>query len=310
MLRLTGTFLDEITHDIPSQNWGREEWRREFALYRAIGIDTVVIIRAGYQDKCIFPAKSVAGLLPVYEDLARLFLDLAEEFGLTLFWGTFDSGSHWYRGSWWKEVDLNRAFLDEVVERYGDSPAFGGWYLCHETSRNDMHIIDLFREIGGHCRGLKDVPVLISPFPQGSKQFAGGDVFSLEESLDHWERIFAETADVVDICAFQDGQIQYRELPEFLAGVKALGDRHGVTIWSNVETFDRDMPIKFPPADWRYLRLKMEEASKTAEKIVTFEFAHFMSPYSMWRSARNLFRRYCEAHGIGFDAVVEREALS
>lgn len=304
MLRLTGTFLDEITHDIPSQNWGEAEWRREFALYRAIGIDTVVIIRSGYQNKCIFPAKSVPGLLPVYEDLGKLFLDLAEEYGLTLFWGTFDSGTHWLRRSWWKEVDLNKAFLDEVVERYGDSPAFGGWYLCHETSRNDVHIIELFNEIGRHCKQLKDVPVLISPFPQGSKQFSGSDVFTLEESLDHWSRIFEATQGAVDICAFQDGQIQYSELPEFLAGVKAIGDKHGVTVWSNVETFDRDMPIKFPPADWRYLRLKMEEASKTVEKIITFEFAHFMSPYSSYPSARNLFKRYCEAVGIDADAVI------
>jgi hypothetical protein len=26
MLRITGTFIDEITHDIPPQNWGRREW--------------------------------------------------------------------------------------------------------------------------------------------------------------------------------------------------------------------------------------------------------------------------------------------
>ena len=32
MLPITGTFLDEITHDIPSQNWGPEERRREYAL--------------------------------------------------------------------------------------------------------------------------------------------------------------------------------------------------------------------------------------------------------------------------------------
>ena len=31
--RITGTFLDEITHDIPSQNWGTAQWRREFELY-------------------------------------------------------------------------------------------------------------------------------------------------------------------------------------------------------------------------------------------------------------------------------------
>ena len=46
-MRITGTFLDEITHDIPSNNWGREEWARDFRVMKAIGIDTVVLIRAG-----------------------------------------------------------------------------------------------------------------------------------------------------------------------------------------------------------------------------------------------------------------------
>lgn len=298
MLKITGTFLDEITHDIPSQNWGPKNWRKEFELYKKIGIDTVIIIRAGYQNKCIFQAKSVPGLLPVYDDLARMFLDLAEEFGIGLYFGTFDSGTYWIRRSYWKEVDLNKAFIDEVVERYGDSPAFKGWYLCHETSKNDVHIIELFNQIGRHCKAAKDVPVLISPFPQGTKQFDTSNAFTLEESFDHWNRIFEACQGAFDICAFQDGQIQYNELPAFLSGIKDLGQRYGVTIWSNVETFDRDMPIKFPPADWRYLRLKMEAASTTSEKLITFEFPHFMSPNSVWPSAHNLFDRYCEHHGI------------
>ncbi|PWM87472.1 MAG: hypothetical protein DBX90_01925, partial [Lentisphaerae bacterium] len=41
-MRITGTFLDEISYDIPHQNWGRREWRRDFLNMRAIGIDTVI----------------------------------------------------------------------------------------------------------------------------------------------------------------------------------------------------------------------------------------------------------------------------
>jgi hypothetical protein len=292
--RLTGTFLDEITHDIPSQNWGAKQWRKEFELYKQIGIDTVIIIRAGYQNKCIFQAKSIPGLLPVYEDLGELFLSLADEIGLNVYWGTYDSGHHWIRRSWWKEVDVNKAFVDEVVERYGHHESFKGWYLCHETSRNDAHIIELFNHIGRHCKAAKDIPVLISPFPQGAKQFSGGAVMSLDESFDHWERIYSETQGAFDICAFQDGQIHYQELPRFLEGIADLGKRYGVTIWSNLETFDRDMPIKFPPADWRYLRFKLEAAAGVVDKIITFEFPHFMSPNSCWPSAHNLFDRYAE----------------
>lgn len=293
-MRITGTFLDEITHDIPSQNWGPKEWRREFELYQRIGIDTVIVIRAGYRNKCIFPAKSIPELLPVYEDLGQLFFELAEEYGQKVYFGTYDSGYHWMRRTWWKEVDLNKAFVDEVVERYGASPAFGGWYLCHETGRNDAHIIELFNGIGRHCKQALDRPVLISPYPQGAKQFSAGDAFTLEESFDHWERIFAATKGAFDICAFQDGQVHYQELPRFLAGIGDLGRKHGVTIWSNLETFDRDMPIKFPPADWRHLRFKLETAAEVAEKIITFEFPHFMSPHSCYLSAQNLYRRYAE----------------
>lgn len=234
-----------------------------------------------------------------------MFFDLAEESGIGLWFGTFDSGRHWVRRSWWNEVDLNKAFLDEVGSKYGHKKSFAGWYLCHETSRNDSHIIELFNGIGRHCKEVKNLPVLISPFPQGSKQFSAGDSFTLEESLDHWERIFYETSGSFDICAFQDGQIQYKELPEFHSGIHALGKKHGVTIWSNVESFDRDMPIKFPPADWRYLRLKMEMASEKAEKLITFEFPHFVSPFSCYPSAHNLFRRYCEAVGIDADQALD-----
>jgi len=298
--RITGTFLDEITHDIPSQNWSRAEWRREFQLYRQMGIDTVIIIRAGYRNRCIFQSRSLPDLLPVYEDLGAMFFELAEEAGLSVFFGLYDSGHHWIRRTWWKEVDLNKAFIDEVVERYGSSPAFKGWYMCHETGKNDAHIIEIFNALGRHCKEAKDLPVLISPYPQGSKQL-GEAAFTLAESFDHWDRIFSETRGAFDICAFQDGQVHYQELPAFVSGIAELGKRHGVTIWSNLESFDRDMPIKFPPADWRNLRFKMESAAEVAEKIITFEFPHFMSPYSCYPSAHNLFRRYCEYVGVDVD---------
>ncbi|MBX3120137.1 MAG: DUF4434 domain-containing protein [Fimbriimonadaceae bacterium] len=295
--RITGTFLDEITHDIPSQNWGSKEWRREFELYSKIGIDTVIIIRAGYQNKCIFPSKTLPDLLPIYDDIGETFYSLADEFGLSVYFGTYDSGFHWMRRTWWKEVEVNKPFLEEAVERYGHHPSFKGWYLSHETGKNDAHIIELFNHIGRFCKELKDVPVLISPYPQGAKQLHE-NAFTLEESFDHWDRIFADTRGAFDICAFQDGQVHYQELPHFIKGIGELGRKYGATIWSNLESFDRDMPIKFPPADWRYLRFKMETAAQIAEKIITFEFPHFMSPHSCYPAAHNLFDRYAEYAGI------------
>lgn len=295
--RITGTFLDEITHDIPSQNWGEADWRNEFELYTRIGIDTVIIIRAGYQNKCIFQAKCLPDLLKIYDDIGEMFYSLADEYGLKAFFGTYDSGFHWMRQTWWKEVEINKLFLEEAIERYGHHKSFAGWYLSHETGRNESHIIELFNGIGKFCKQLRDLPVLISPYPQGAKQL-GSNSLTLEESFDHWNLIFGETRGAFDICAFQDGQVHYQELPHFIQGIGELGNKHGVTIWSNLETFDRDMPIKFPPADWRYLRMKLESAAPVAEKIITFEFPHFVSPHSCYLGAHKLFERYSEFAGL------------
>jgi hypothetical protein len=44
--------------------------------------------------------------------------------------------------------------------------------------------------------------------------------------------------------------------------------------------------------------MKMEEAGRHAEKLISFELPHFMSPNSCWPSARCLWDRYAEHHGI------------
>ena len=183
-----------------------------------------------------------------------------------------------------------------MVTRYGHHASFKGWYLCHETSKNDAHIIELFNGIGRFCKSAKDLPVLISPFPQGAKQ-GGGGIMGLEDTFDHWNRIFAATQGAFDICAFQDGQVHYQELPKFLDGIVNLGKTHDVKIWSNLESFDRDMPNKVPPADGRYLRFKLESAAAVVDKVITFEFPHFMSPNSCYPAAHNLFARYSDFAG-------------
>ena len=96
-MKITGTFLDEITHDIPSNNWGRADWAREFQIMKGIGIDTVILIRAGCGRIATYPSQVLqreVDIYPVYEDLVDRFLTLAEENGMTFFFGTYDSVSH------------------------------------------------------------------------------------------------------------------------------------------------------------------------------------------------------------------------
>ncbi len=99
----------------------------------------------------------------------------------------------------------------------------------------------------------------------------------------------------VDIIAFQDGHVDIHELPAYLEINKNLANRYGLRCWTNSETFDRDMPIKFLPIKWEKLLLKLQAAAQVGvEKGITFEFSHFLSPNSCYLQAGNSFNRYRE----------------
>lgn len=300
-MKLTGTFLDEITHDIPSQNWGRDEWAADFAAMRDIGIDTVIIIRAGYREHAIFNSSVLREhrpMLPVRENLAQLFLDLADANGMKLFWGIYDPGDWAVNAE--HALAINRAFMKEAHELFGDHPAFGGWYITFELSRNHPQQVELVQAAGRHAKLLApDLPTLISPYIAGVKAPPGERSIPRQQHEEEWRDIFSRIRDCIDIVAFQDGHVHYLELPRYLTANIRLARESGMMCWSNIETFDRDMPIKFPPIDWRKLEFKMDAAREAGmDKLITFEFSHFMSPNSMWPSARALFRRYCERFGL------------
>lgn len=297
-MRITGTFLDEITHDIPSNNWGRAEWAEDFRIMRSVGIDTTIMIRAGWGRQAACPSRVLereVDIFPVYQDLAAMFLDLAAENEMSFFFGTFDSATRPAR-QWTleQEVDLGRAFIDEVWEKYGSHKAFQGWYLTFEIGRMEKKRVECLYQLGRHCKSLSPhLPTLISPYVHGRKLV--DDPVTLEQHYADWDHILARLAGVVDIVAFQDGQIDYDVLPDFLHANSELIQKHGMRAWSNVESFDRDMPFNFPPIDWRKLWWKMMAAEQAGvDKLITFEFSHFISPQSCWPAAKNLFRRYCE----------------
>lgn len=301
-LGVTGTFIDEISCDIPSQNWGRREWEREFDTYVQHGLDTVILIRAGMGARLACPSSVVerhVPTLPVYVDLVRMFLDLAEQRGIAFYLGLYDSDYYWHRYDWETEVRINREFIAEVWDRYGASPAFRGWYMPHETTDSSLRIVDINSRLAESIRERSDLPILISPYYMGRADIAGHhDRRSLPRTADEhgrlWAEIFRQYAGLITHCAFQDATTDLLQLDAFsLATAEAARDT-GITLWSNLETFDRDMPIRFPPTDWRKLAHRLDTVQPYVEKIITFEFAHFMSPHSTWPSARMLFDRYQE----------------
>jgi hypothetical protein len=300
-MKITGTFLDEITHDIPTANWGAEEWAADFDAMKAVGIDTVILIRAGYRDRVTFPSEVLSKELhmrPVYIDLVDLFLTQAERTGMTFYFGIYDSGRFWQQGQPEREVEINLRFTEEVAEKYARRKAFGGWYMTHEIHEQDEATTRLIERLARHVKGLKDVPVLMSPYVRGRKQFEDNPI-TPEDHERQWDEIFSILSGFVDIVAFQDGQVDFYELPTYMEINTRLARKHGLRPWSNVESFERGMPIDFLPIDWRNLVYKVDVAEQAGvEKLITFEFSHFMSPNSIWPSAHTLYRRYKEYLGL------------
>lgn len=118
-LRISGTFLDEISHDIPHQNWGEKEWDRDFRHMRAIGIDTVIMIRSGYRKFITYPSKYLMGK-GCYEpgtDLLDMFLRLTDKHGMKFYFGLYDSGRYWDTGDLSWEIEDNKYVIDEVWQQ-------------------------------------------------------------------------------------------------------------------------------------------------------------------------------------------------
>ena len=303
-LPITGTFLDEISHDIPHQNWGEREWDADFKYMKAIGIDTVIVIRSGYRKFITYPSAYLLkkGCYKPSVDLIDLFLRLADKYNMKFYFGLYDSGHYWDTGDMSHEIRDNRYVIDEVWKSYGHHKSFKGWYISTEISRKTKGAIETFHTIGKQCKDISNnLPVFISPWIDGKKAVMPTEgltkeqAVSVEEHEREWNEIFDGIHDVVDACAFQDGHIDYAELDMFFSVNKKLADRYGMQCWTNAETFDRDMPIRFLPIKFDKLRLKLEAAKRCHyDKAITFEFSHFMSPQSAYLQAGHLYDRYKE----------------
>ncbi|WP_207422844.1 DUF4434 domain-containing protein [Desertivirga brevis] len=305
-MKITGTFLDEISIDIPHQNWGRAEWDADFSHMKSVGIDSVYLIRSGLHRFITYPSKVLVKQEGCYEppvDLVKMFLELSDKHGMNFYFGLYDSGKYWANNQYQKEIDLNMRVIDEVWKNYGHFKSFKGWYLAQEISRRTSGIIDLYAKLGKHCKDISNnLPTFISPWIDGKKTVQSfsstltkDEAVTLKQHEEEWNEIFDGISKFVDAVAFQDGHVEFHELDGFFEINKRLARKYKMECWTNAETFDRDMPIKYLPIKFEKLRMKLEAARKAGfDKAITFEFSHFLSPQSAYLQAGHLFDRYKE----------------
>jgi hypothetical protein len=306
MIKVKATFLDDISWDIPHQNWGPEEWDRDFAAMKAAGIDTVVLIRVGLKRWTAYPSKYLHenfGTVMPDLDLVDLYLSLAEKYDMKFFFSLYCSVYFPENGMWDKEIEINREVVREGWAMYGHRKAFKGWYISHEISARLGKYVEMYADIGRLCKELSGgLPVMISPYIKGCKvtnawspDLYQKPAMTAVEHEKEWRIILGALKGVIDIVCFQDGTIDFFELKNYLEINRKLCSEFGMECWTNCESFDRDMPIKFLPIKWEKMLFKLRAAEAAGyTNAITFEFSHFMSPNSVYGAAHGLYKRYME----------------
>ena len=288
---LTGTFLDLIACDIPSNNWTPDVWEREFARYNEIGINEAYIIRVGWADSSCYKSEVMKTTLYNDTDMVKLILDLGEKYNVGIYIGLFDTLKYWIVNDWENELAVNRELIYELKERYGNHPAFKGWYMSHEGSM-EHHQTQLWKPL---CQEIKkfdtERPIMVSPRYAG-KKYNPHCVIVPEVHKKHFDYILNEMEGLIDSYAPMDGHVPFNELDSYMSVTAELMEKYKVQYWTNLETFDRDMPWRFPPIEWAKFRHKLEVASKYVSKVISFEVPHFMSPDSIYSSAGHLYNTY------------------
>lgn len=303
-MKITGTFIDELSRDMPFHNWGMAEWDKEFKLMKSIGIDSIVLPHAGLDMKLLYPSAFLAskGLPHPSFDKLDLLLTLADKWGFTVYCGLYGS-SHSPRISNENLAGINHALSSEIWNNYGSRHhSFGGWFIGQEVSVEARHrlvdVIDLCK----HCKAISgSKSIIISPWIDGNKLIEES-VEEHDSALDYeaqWNEIMSQLSGVVDICTIQDTSVSDIDCARFYQSCHLIAQQHGIKCWGNAETYDAQMPVRLYSTDFDHLRLKLSAAKAARlEKVITYEFSHFMSPQSVCQSGSCLLDRYKEYFDI------------
>jgi len=316
-LPITGTFVSCLGGDTGINNWGLEEWERDFRLCQLLGIDTVVIICCERESGgiCLSGLDPRSASWPEDPNLLAMFFRLADKYGLKLYLGGTENLDNLYKGYWKREVECNRVFYERMLEMFGHHRCFHGLYLSLEALPWHFNFCDIAIGTAHAARKLcPDKKILFSPTLYGLTGYMNGHY-----PIKDFEKIYGEMlggmSGALDYCAWQDkyflpacemGQINPTSLPDWYQTAKKITEAAGVEFWANIESFQRGslMPEKreFRQIDYRCLAAKMQAAKNAgAKKAITFEFSTCMDPNAEWGSSAYLLQRYMEMTGISPD---------
>lgn len=276
--RLEGTFLQFW--------WGMrdvapEQWEREATAMQTAGLRIIILQWIQADGKNLYEPP----------DPFPQLLDIAHQQKMQVVFGLR------HDSRWWREWGNAEYLLAEARESiavaravhrlYGKHPVFAGFYIPYEiwdgsfTKAQVAQMTQFLRTVGYACRQIApSKPVFVAPF------FAG--LLPPERFEQLWLALLKDKP--VDVVALQDGvgargwdeEIEKRVPPYFAAMQKACRQR-GVKLWCDLECFrlTNNVPSRpaFAPASAERIVRQLKAVSPYVERVVTFDFYHYMSPY-------------------------------
>jgi hypothetical protein len=287
--KISGTFIQY-------QSWmmqmDSKKWNSELDLMRTAGVDTLVIqwLKSGLFR---FYPVNIPG-----NDPTEIILNYADKNQMKVYLGLQADKSWWSnsrdRDYLRKTAENSIALGRSIFKRYGKHSSFQGWYIPYEMSDGDydedevVNYRHFFNEI---TQGLKKLSS--KKYPIGLSVFFNGLIPpKVTQSL--YTEILKGSG--VSLLMIQDGvgvhdwgaQMNEKVVP-YMNAYRAAAQKNKIEVWSVLESFintkDKSAPSisgsssERAPTDISRLTEQLKaQASHPYEKILTFDFFHYMSP--------------------------------
>jgi len=182
--------------------------------------------------------------------------------------------------------EKNLMVVDELAAKFGDSPAFAGWYIPNEFQdgskisfvEEDVTplLAGYLEKVASHMKSRKNVDVCIAP--------ALWRGYPAVMTADYYDRIFtmAPSLDILYIqdCGGRGPDVVTSvsvDLPNYYEKIKAVCDRHGVRFGVDLESFrwSRLVNPERRPKTWEELREALEMAGNYTDLITNFSWVSF-----------------------------------
>lgn len=286
---LSGSFLQIDGGNAP---WSEEDWRKELSYMKALGMDTLIIGAVAWDSYAFYPSR----LLSYYreagtKDVVGTLLKLADELKMKVFLGLYawnweGKGSE---GDFEEFTQRNINVAKELQNLYGREPSFEGWYLLtweigNAPPPDNVGVKAYIKVINALRRLTPKKKLLIAPY------------FTLDISPQDfkkgWSTLLSHLK--VDIIALQDGVgcergITPEKAEPYFQALREVCGQKGVSLWADLEIFD--IPAGWKPAPLPRIFSQINALSPYVDKIVVFEFNHYMSPLRS-DEAKRLFEGY------------------